>query len=123
MSLFVETATDESTNTNQEVANTVTQNESRELTIHHLESEHVQESAMPEEMRMAKSKDANLAYLLNEVLESKGELSEVKKEWIGKNEVKMEGMSNMTLHSFILKAEELGKKITYTRTLKVTITD
>lgn len=123
MSLFVETATDESTKTNHEVANTAIQNESRELTIHHLESEHVQESAMPEEIRMAKSKDANLAYLFNDVLDSKGELSEVKKEWIGKNEIKTEGMSNMALHSFILKAEELGKKITYTRTLKVTITD
>ncbi|MEO9483936.1 MAG: hypothetical protein ABJG47_10840 [Ekhidna sp.] len=83
-----------------------------------------QVSSMSEELKKIK-RDATppLQELFKETVENKGELDALKSRWTADDELMVEGLSQMTLHSFLLKAEELGKNITYTRTLKVEITD
>ena len=96
---------------------------SDELTIR-IESEHEQPSAMSEEQKLNKRTNAPSLYnLLQKTLEDKGEYPLAKSEWSGESELKVEGLSDMTLHSFILKAESLGKKITYSKSLRIKISD
>jgi len=97
---------------------------SQDELIIRIESTREQKSPMPEELK--KKRRANspeLNELFEETLKQKNEYSSSETKWINDNEVQVNGMSDMTLHSFILKAEELGKKITYTKTLKVSISD
>ncbi|MFY0689281.1 MAG: hypothetical protein JXQ90_19075 [Cyclobacteriaceae bacterium] len=95
--------------------------QSDELTIN-LVSSYEQSSAISDELKKQKQKDApDLAELLQKTLTEKG--GSDKCTWTGESEVTVEGLSSMTLHSFVLKAEELGKTIKYTKSLKVEITD
>lgn len=83
-----------------------------------------QTSSMSEEQKMKKREaSASLQDLFRSTVENKGELDALKSHWTTNDELEIEGISDMTFHSFLLKAEALGKKITYTRSFKVEITD
>jgi hypothetical protein len=43
--------------------------------------------------------------------------------WVGSDEFEINGLPKSKLHTFLLRAEELGKSITYTNTLTVKISD
>ena len=94
-----------------------------ELSIR-MTSVNVQESAMPAELKQQVQKNAPSLYeLFDIVLDEKGETSQVKSKFVEEDVLEVEGLSKMTLHSYILEAERLGKKIEYTRTLTVKISD
>lgn len=63
-----------------------------------------------------------LKSLLEQTLAEKHDLNEVDLQWNGE-EVELKGVSKMALHNFILKAEKLGKNITYAKTYTVSIVD
>ncbi|MEO9851659.1 MAG: hypothetical protein ABJH72_22085 [Reichenbachiella sp.] len=93
-----------------------------ELSIR-LKSSHDHPSPMPAQLKNDVRKNASSLYeLLDSTIKSKGE-SLSKKEWVEGHTLEVEGLSQMTLHSFILQAEKLGKRIQYTKTLTVKITD
>lgn len=84
----------------------------------------VRTSSMPEDLkRKIRDRSLGLKELFIATVERKGEGKELQVNRLSDSELEIEGISQMTLHSFLLKAEELGKKITYTRSLKVEITD
>ncbi|MFY0654871.1 MAG: hypothetical protein JXQ96_22760 [Cyclobacteriaceae bacterium] len=94
-----------------------------ELTVH-VKSTYQHESAMSEDLKEKKRKDAPaLADLFKDTLKNKGEYHLLKEDVDENNEIEIKGLSQMTLHSFILKAEELGKNVTYSKILKVKISD
>lgn len=64
-----------------------------------------------------------LQELFEQTLIEKGENEGNKFKWVGDNEIQVDGLSGLTLHNFLLKAEALGKKITYRRSIVFTITD
>ncbi len=81
-------------------------------------------SPMSEELKTEKRNElSSLEELFHQVVEEKGEADSLKMSRNSTSEFEVEGLSNMTLHSFILKAEEFGKNITYTKSLKVKISD
>lgn len=103
--------------------NVLTQERSDELTLI-VKTENVQESAMSEEQKQVKqSASPSLATLFDQTVQQKGEAAQLKRSWVSDSELEVEGLSSMTLHSFVLEAENLGKKITYTKTLQVKISD
>ena len=99
-------------------------NDVDQMTIH-MTSSYEQKSAMNEELKMkAREGSPSLNQLFENTLIEKGESESLKNgSWISNNEITVQGVSKMALHSFILKAESLGKKIKYTRSLTVEITD
>lgn len=112
----VEESTSQVENTNGTILND-------ELTIC-IDSEHEQNSPMSEERKAAmRAQSPSLYKLFQKTLESKGEYPLANCEWNGEKELQADNLSSMTLHSFILKAESLGKKITYSRSLKIKISD
>ena len=89
-----------------------------------MKTTNTQMSAMPETLKKKKQKaSASLEEIFRNTVGKKGELDSLRTRWTDNDEFEVEGISQMTLHSFLLKAEELRKNITYTRTLKVEITD
>ena len=83
-----------------------------------------QKSPMSEALKSKVRANADsLKKIFEDTIQEKGEFPLEKAEWKNENEVTVTGLSPMTLHSFVLKAEQLGKKISYERTLKVKITD
>ncbi|MCT4623610.1 MAG: hypothetical protein N4A46_08310 [Schleiferiaceae bacterium] len=87
-------------------------------------SHHVQHSEMSHQLKeKVRSESPSLTDLFVETLESKGETSLNEVEWKSTNSVELPNISNLSLHSFALKAEALGKKISYEKTLTVKITD
>lgn len=106
------------------------ENESKRINKEHdemtlvMKTTNTQTSSMPEVLKKEKRDDApSLEEILKNTVEAKGEIEEMKSSWTSEDALEIEGISQMTLHSFLLKAEELGKNITYTRTLKVEIKD
>ncbi|WP_425392429.1 hypothetical protein [Ekhidna sp.] len=98
-------------------------NTNDELTLS-MSTVNTQTSPMTEELKKKKqSESPDLEELFMEVVRQKGEMEKLEMNRTSQNEFELEGISQMTLHSFLLKAEELGKTITYTRTLKVEITE
>lgn len=82
------------------------------------------ESPMPDHIKEVKRKDAPcLKQLFEEVLKDKGEFFNEDIHLKNRDTVEMSELSNVALHCFVLKAQELGKKITYEKTLTVKITD
>ncbi len=65
----------------------------------------------------------SLKKIFHETVKNKGELSNVKVTEDTDGAYEVRGLSNLTLHAFILEAEKLGKKVTYKRTLEVSITE
>ena len=93
-----------------------------ELTIH-VKSHVTCPSPMPDNVKKMKREGSEgLMELFTQVLREKGEdiISELK---VTDNEIELSSLSSMTLHSFILKAEELGKCVTYEKSFRVKITD
>ncbi|MEL6674571.1 MAG: hypothetical protein AAFR61_20340 [Bacteroidota bacterium] len=93
------------------------------LTIH-VHSNRNHPCSMSETQKQIQQENApELGELFQETLAQKGQADQTNIEWLGPDEVVVEGLSHMTLHSFILKAEALGKSVCYTKTLTVKITD
>ena len=81
-------------------------------------------SAMSDDLKKAKSMEGQrLNELFDETLSQKIQTEEVNCHWTDDSTVEVEGLSKLTLHNFILKAEELGKNVTYTRTYTVKVSD
>ncbi|MDW3194266.1 MAG: hypothetical protein R8G66_17965 [Cytophagales bacterium] len=103
--------------------NVLNQKHADELTLI-MKTENVQESLMSETSKQEKRAGApSLETLFEQTAQRKGEAANMKKSWVSDSAMEVEGLSNNTLHSFVLEAEKLGKKITYTRTLQVKISD
>lgn len=84
----------------------------------------VRTHSMSEDLkRRVREKSPGLEELFIATVERKGEGEKLQVNRLSDSELEIEGISQMTLHSFLLRAEELGKNITYTRSLKVEITD
>ncbi|WP_422359532.1 hypothetical protein [Reichenbachiella sp.] len=89
-----------------------------------IKSTHAQESAMPEELKRQVQKNAPSLYeLFDQTLRRKGEAESVTSHFVEENVLEVEGLSNLTLHSYVLEAEKLGKKVEYIKTLTVKISD
>ena len=79
---------------------------------------------VPEDLKKQTKLDASsLKKLFMETVDQKGESTKLSLKESSSHDFEIEGISQMTLHSFLMKAEEQGKNITYTRTLKVEIHD
>ena len=103
--------------------NGIATQEGEELTIS-MKSFHEQVSPMSDEMKAEKrASSPSLHKIFEETLKAKGEYPLKNFEWTSDDELEVEGLSAQTLHSFVLEAEKLGKKISYTRTTKVKISD
>lgn len=121
MSLLVNTPT-VSSSTDTAVAEEPRQVSSQELNIV-TKSVITHESAMSDFQKEKARKNApELKELLKSTISSGGDTEEINMNWTG-DSVELKGVSKMALHNFILKAEELGKKITYTKTYQVSIID
>lgn len=77
----------------------------------------------PNEQSVNNENGAALQELFEHTLDERGENVPNKFKWVAENEIHVDGLSSMTLHNFILKAEALGKKVTYRRSIVLTITD
>lgn len=124
MSLLTKTFTGNENNGQTDVLDhPITEERQDEMTLV-METINTHESPMSEELKIEKRNAmGSLEELFHQVVEGKGEANDIKLRRNSSNEFEVEGLSNLTLHSFILKAEELGKNITYTKTLKVKISD
>ena len=67
------------------------------------------------------SNNVDLKPLFEKVLGEKGELDSSKVKWKDDETVELNSVSNMTLHSFLLEAEKLGKDVTYEKTTTIKI--
>ena len=87
----------------------------------HVQKEFFQEAPMRKQDRSEVSNE-ELKLSVTEFLVSKGiELDE--NQWKESNAIVLNNLSALTLHSLALKAEELGKKISYSRSLTIKISD
>ncbi len=66
------------------------------------------------------SKEENIKVLFKELVESQGS---VKTEWVNEDQVKVNNIPSTQLHTFILEAEKLGKKIQYSKQTVITVID
>ncbi len=64
-----------------------------------------------------------LKQTLNNILEEKGEKNNAVLNWKDTDSVEVSGISNIALHKFMLKAEQLGKGIVYEKKTIIKITD
>ena len=81
-------------------------------------------SSLPESVKLRRNRFADsLEETLQKVIDERGETHQAKLRLNALNEFEIEGLSKPTLHSFLLKAEELGKNIRYTQTIRVEISD
>jgi len=122
MSLLMKTApVTESSNHSQAQESITKTNDELTLTVKTINA---QISSMSADMKAKKQSEADsLEEMFVETVTQKGESNTLTINRNSERDLEIEGISQMTLHSFLLKAEELGKNITYTRTLKVEITD
>ncbi|MEP1095254.1 MAG: hypothetical protein ABJG78_09100 [Cyclobacteriaceae bacterium] len=87
----------------------------QESKFHHL-------SAMPADLRKRKQEGASeMAELFHQTMQEKGEYDPSNVSWTDHKTVEVEGLSKMAVHNFILKAEALGKDITYTKQTIISI--
>ncbi len=56
-----------------------------------------------------------LKTLLEQIIRSKGEMDSCNMSWANDKTVVMENLSGLALHNFLLKIEELGKNVTFTK--------
>ena len=122
MSLLINSTSEEKISERSEVGS-ITNQVQDDLTLY-TETKRVRNSAMPESLKETKRKDAPaLRDLFSQTIESKGQTDAVGIKELADSELFVSGLDQLTLQSFILKAEELGKKITYTTTLKIEISE
>ncbi|MFZ9027739.1 MAG: hypothetical protein ACO2Z9_01925 [Crocinitomicaceae bacterium] len=68
------------------------------------------------------SNSSELKQFVTDYFKSKGmELSD--EDWVSENEVKIQNIPGLALHSLALRAEEQGKNISYERTLTIKISE
>jgi len=65
----------------------------------------------------------NLKELFEAVLKEKNEYSSAEITWLDDETVEVSNISGLSLHSFVLRAEELGKNISYQKKTIIKITD
>lgn len=75
-----------------------------------------------------KNQEANVQHkdlkkLLENVLKEKGEYEKANLNWIDDETVEVTDLSGLAIHSFVLRAEELGKNISFEKKTIVKITD
>lgn len=94
-----------------------------ELTIHIKSSMTQDTPAVRSNLQPLES--SKLLAMFQDTLDEKGEDHELEKHLVGSNEVEFQKgkLSYATLHSFLLKAESLGKKLTYEKIYTVKISD
>lgn len=85
------------------------------------ETEIYPDSAVPSED--VKTNRSAIRDLFEQTLTENEEIEGDRFKWVGENEIQVDGLSGMPLHNFVLKAEALGKKVTYRRSIVFTITD
>lgn len=96
---------------------------SGELTIH-TRSSYIDPSGMSENSKKEAQENAPSLYaIFEDTLKAKGEYPLSKCDHMNSNEILVKGMSQQTLHTFILEAQKLGKTIEYTKTVTVKISD
>ncbi|UTW64991.1 hypothetical protein KFE94_09890 [bacterium SCSIO 12643] len=59
--------------------------------------------------------------LFDETVKNKGEQNRVKTRFVNDSTMEVEGLSKMALHSYLLEAEKLGKKIEFVKTTTIKI--
>lgn len=62
-----------------------------------------------------------LKNLFEEILTEKGELAQAEINWIDDETVSVKGVTNQSLQSFLIQAEEQGKDLTFTKQTYITI--
>lgn len=70
-----------------------------------------------------KFEKTNMAELLTSTLKKKREFDESHIKWLDSETVELSNVSNLTIHSFILQAEALGKDITYSKQTTIKISN
>lgn len=94
-----------------------------ELTIR-IVSNYTHKSEQSEKLKLEnQSNSPSLTRLFEKTLKTKNEFDTARTHWVEPNEVVVEGLSQMTLQDFIMKAERLGKRVSYSKSLTVKITD
>ena len=79
-------------------------------------------SPMPAELKQSKQNDgATIAELFETTLKQKGEFDPENIKWIDDNTIVVGNLSGTALHSVILKAEEMGRDISYTHQTTIRI--
>jgi len=123
MTLLTKTYNQNQGGSAHEVSSTSKKNGHSQLSIQ-IKSTHAQESAMPEELKRQVQKNSPSLYeLFDDTLRRKGEAQSVTSRFVDEDILEVEGLSNLTLHSYVLEAEKLGKKVEYIKTLTVKISD
>ena len=67
--------------------------------------------------------DAQIKQLFEQVLKEKNAYHKEKMNWINESTVEITGVSGLALHSFVLRAEELGKTVSYEKKTIIKIID
>ncbi|NME72168.1 hypothetical protein [Flammeovirga aprica] len=100
-----------------------TQPSQDELTIHIKSS--IKHNSSTERSNLQPLESSKLLSMFQETLHEKGEEHSLENHLIGSNEVEFQKgkLSYSTLHSFLLKAESMGKKLSYEKIYTVKITD
>ncbi|KXX71258.1 hypothetical protein [Flammeovirga sp. SJP92] len=108
----------------KDVTSLATRTAQDELTIH-IKSTMKHENVSASSNGRKAIDPSQLLSVLQETLNEKGENQIVTDHLIGSNEVEFQKgkLSYSTLHSFLLKAEQMGKKVTYEKVYTVKISD
>lgn len=61
--------------------------------------------------------------VLENVMKEKGEYDGSNLNWVDNDTVEVSCLSSLAIHSFVLKAEQLGKDVTYEKRVVIKITD
>lgn len=80
------------------------------------------QSAPKKTVETLKSDGSELRSFVKEYFKSEG-LETGKEHWITPNEVVLNDCSSLSLHSLTLQAEQLGKKISYSKSLTIKISE
>jgi len=72
-------------------------------------------------MQQPQTEDTELKELFEEVLREKGEFNEDNIRWVDGNTVELSSVSSLAIHSFVLRAEALGKDVAYEKCTKIRI--
>ena len=79
---------------------------------------------MPEASRLKTRNEAqDMSQLFRDTLKEKGEYHSENFKWFSENEVEVSNLSQMSLHSFLLEAEALGKNVHFIKQTVIKIED
>ncbi len=121
MTLLMNTLTKESDTSNYDQQDHVADKQTLEITT---STGYTNPSLMSEEQKNEKQKNLDsIAELFEQDLRDKGEYDPSKVNWTSDQTVQIKDLPKMSLHSFILKAEELGLNISYTKQTIINISN